>query len=146
MPARPDSTFTQLELADAIRLVAGKLSRRLRQQALGDLTLSQRSVLVTLESSGPLRMGELAGIENVRPPSITGIVGRLEARHLVTRIPDPDDARSTVVQITAEAVAILNVTRRERSAFLADRISRLTDSEIDTLAAGVRLLDRMIDR
>lgn len=136
---------SQNELADAIRLVTGRISRRLRQQSLGDLTLSQRSVLVTLERHGVMRMGELARIENVSPPSITGIVGRLEAKGLVNRVADPQDARSTRVEITSDAVDRLETTRRERSAFLADRIRRLSESELASLAAGIEILDRIVD-
>jgi len=145
MNVKPGLTRVQFELADSLRLVVGRLARRLRQQSLGGLTLSQRSVLVTLETSGPLRMGELARLENVSPPSITGIVGRLEMRGLVTRVPDPEDARSTMVVIAPEAVEGLVESRRLRSAYLAERIGRLSDQDRETLAAGVEILNRITD-
>ncbi len=143
MLGEPTPTKAHFELADGLRLVVGRLARRLRQLSLGGLTLSQRSVLVTLETSGPLRMGELARIENVSPPSITGIVGRLETRGLVNRIPDPEDARSTMVEIAPEAVEGLVESRRLRSEYLAQRIALLGDDEQEALEAGLRILDRM---
>lgn len=110
---------------------------------MGDLTPSQRSVLATLDRQGPLRMGELASIERVSRPSITGIIGRLEGRGLVTREASPEDARSTVVQLTAPAREILTTTHQRRSAFLANRLTLLSDDEVGTLTKAALLLDRI---
>jgi len=138
-------TRGNLETADALRLVVGRLARRLRQHSVGGLTLSQRSALVTLERSGPLRMGDLAAIENVSKPSMTGIVGRLEERGLVRRVPDSEDRRSTRVGVTKTASALLAKSRRLRSAYLAERIGRLSPEERELLVSSVALLDRMIN-
>jgi DNA-binding MarR family transcriptional regulator len=137
--------MTEMELADELRLVIGRLARRLRQHAVGGLTPSQRSVLATLHQSGVLRMGDLARIEDVSPPSITGIVGRLEEKGMVTRIPDPDDARSTMVQISDEATRLLEESRKARSTYLATQLSSLDANERARLETAVRILDRMID-
>lgn len=131
-------------LADALRLVTGRLARRLRQQSLGHLTPSQRSVLASLDQRGPLRMGELARIENITPPSLTGIVARLADRGLVTRTDDPGDARSTVVAITDDGLADLGASRREKTAFLATRIARLDEEERRLLWRAVAVLDRLV--
>lgn len=137
--------MTEMELADELRLVIGRLARRLRQHAVGGLTPSQRSVLATLNQSGVLRMGDLARIEDVSPPSITGIIGRLEEKGMVTRIPDPDDARSTMVQISDEATRLLEESRKARSTYLATQLSSLDADERARLETAVRILDRMID-
>jgi DNA-binding MarR family transcriptional regulator len=88
-------------------------------------------------------MGELASIERVSRPSITGIVGRLEGRGLVTRERSPEDARSTVVRLTAPAREILTTTNQRRSAFLANRLTLLSDEEIGTLTKAAVLFDRI---
>jgi DNA-binding MarR family transcriptional regulator len=131
-------------VADDLRLALGRLGRRLRQQSLGDMTPSQRSVLTSLDRYGPTRMGELARIENISPPSLSGIVGRLEDRGLVMRSDDPDDARSTLVEVTPEATAALARARRERTAFLVRGLATLTDDERELLARAVPLLDRLV--
>lgn len=132
------------DLAERLRLIIGRLARRLRQQALGDLTPSQRSVLASLHRHGPLRMGELARIENITPPSLTGIVGRLEEKELVERADDPSDARSTVVTATEEAIRRLDRARREKTALLATRLTRLSHQERDLLERAIALLDRIV--
>jgi DNA-binding MarR family transcriptional regulator len=135
---------SEQDLADDLRLALGRLARRLRQQSLGDMTPSQRSVLTSLDRHGPTRMGELARIENISPPSLTGIVGRLEDRGLVTRSDDPDDARSTLVEATPKASAALAEARRQRTAFLVRGLATLTDEERKVLARVVPLLDRLV--
>lgn len=88
-------------------------------------------------------MGELAAIEKISAPSVTGIVGRLEERGLVERQPDPDDARSTVVHPTETATTILATARQLRTAFLTTRLAGMEDSEINTLVQAIALLDRI---
>jgi len=132
------------ELADGLRLTIGRLARRLRQQSLGNMTPSQRSVLASLDRSGPIRIGELARIENISPPSLSGIVGRLEDRGLVTRSEDPHDARSTIVEATPEAIAALGRARQERTAFLVQAIARLDDAQRAALVDAVPVLDRLV--
>jgi DNA-binding MarR family transcriptional regulator len=133
------------DIASSLRLTVGRLSRRLRQESLGDLTPSQRSVLFTLDREGPLRMGQLADLERITPPSLTGIVSRLEQRGLVAREPNPEDARSTVVCATDAAHDLLVATRRLRTAFLATRLARMTTAEVETLSRAVDLLDRITE-
>lgn len=139
-----DLPRTTADIADGLRLVIGRLARRLRQQALGDMTPSQRSVLASLGRHGPMRMGELAAIEGISAPSLTGIIGRLEDRGFVRRQDDPNDARSTIAAATDPGLGALEEARRERTAFLVRRMARLDESERETLARAVVLLDRIV--
>ncbi|MFZ0493135.1 MAG: MarR family transcriptional regulator [Acidimicrobiia bacterium] len=135
----------QQQTAVALRLSVGRLARRLRQESPGDLTPSQRSALATLDREGALRMSDLAAIERVSPPSMTGIVGRLEERGLVTREANPNDARSTVVSITQRALDLLVAIRALRTAFLTTRLSTMTDDELLTLTRAIDLLNRITE-
>lgn len=138
--------YDRQALAVTLRLSVGRLARRLRQESLGDLTPSQRSALASLDREGPLRMSDLAAIERVTAPSMTGIVGRLEQRGLVDREINPDDARSTVVAITSAARDLLAAIRAKRTAFLAERLAILSDEEISTLSRAVELLERITEQ
>ncbi len=133
-----------VDLADALRLMIGRLARRLRQQSLGDMTPSQRSVLASLDRHGPLRMGELARLENISPPSLSGIVGRLEERGFVARSGDPADARSILVDATPAAIDALAEARRERTAFLLRGLQSLELEDRQILQRSVMLLDRIV--
>src|SRR5437588_10405256 len=86
-PARPADAAI-LPLAGALRLVVMRLARRLRQQADAGISLSMLSALATIERHGPMTLSELAGHERVQPPTITTVLGRLEAAGLAARDTD----------------------------------------------------------
>lgn len=90
-------------------------------------------------------MGQLARIENIAPPTITGIVARLEEKGLVHRGPDPEDARSTRVAVSEAGLDAVGAIRRERTAFLVERIGQLDPDERETLRAATRVLAGMVE-
>ncbi|MEX0796001.1 MAG: MarR family transcriptional regulator [Acidimicrobiia bacterium] len=135
--------LTSSALAERLRVAAGRLARRLRQQTLGDLTPSQSSVLATLDRRGPMSMGRLAEIEVISRPSTTGIVSRLVDRGLVVRADNPEDGRSAIVAISSEGSKLLQHRRRERDAFLARAVESLSDDERLVLARAAELIERI---
>ncbi|MPZ53802.1 MAG: MarR family transcriptional regulator [Acidimicrobiia bacterium] len=138
-------TIDQTELADRLRLAVGRLARRLRQQSLGDITPSQRSVLHTLDRYGEMTMSELANIEAVSRPSVTGIVSRLTDRNLVAQRPHDDDGRSSVVDLTSTGSDFLETGRKERTAYLSGKMADLSTQELEILDNAASILDRMVD-
>jgi DNA-binding MarR family transcriptional regulator len=132
-------------LADHLRLSVGRLARRLRQQSLGGLTPSQRSVLSTLSRHGPVPMSRLAELESISRPAATRITDRLEEKRLVERRPHPDDRRSAMVEITQGGVSLLEEGRRERTAFLARRLAGLPVEERRKLAEAIEVLDALVE-
>ena len=88
-------------LAAELHALAGKLKRRLREQAsAGDLTPSQTAVLVHLDRDGPTTVTALARSEGVRSQSMGATIAVLEAAGLVTGSPDPKDGRQTILSLT----------------------------------------------
>ena len=145
-PSAPDEATA--ELAARLRLAVARVNRRSRQAGLSngdDLTASRLAALATVEKHGPLTLGELAAMEQVQPPSMTRIVARLEEQGFVTREVDPSDRRIARVAITAEGTTVLAVNRTRRTAFLAQRVERFTDTERAQLAAAIPLLERLLE-
>lgn len=112
---------------------------------MGGLTPSQRSVLDTLHRHGPMTMSELADHERISRPSATGIVGRLTERGLLQRSPAREDGRSTVVSLSPEAIALIDRTGRERTAFLAEALARLAPEDLATLDRTIEIFADMLD-
>ena len=131
----------EAETAARLRLVVARLARQLRQHAAGGLTPSQTSALFTIDHAGPLRLGELAVLEGVAPPTITRVVGALVEGGLVERSGDPDDARSARVAVTEAGHGTVMDIRAERTALLAQRLGRLTAEQRKKLPTAVRLLE-----
>jgi DNA-binding MarR family transcriptional regulator len=135
----------EIELAARLRLVIGRLHRRFSRRAVGGLTPSQLSVLVTVEQHGPLRLGDLATREVITPPTVTRLVASLQDRSLVNRVTDPEDGRAALIEMSESGAELLEEIRRERTAFIAQRLGRLDPDERAHVAGAVSLLEQLID-
>jgi DNA-binding MarR family transcriptional regulator len=132
------------ELASSMRVSVMRLSRRLRvERADHGLTLTQISVLATLDRHGPLTPRELAQHERVQPPSMTRTLAGLEERALIVRTPHASDGRQHLISLAAPAAALLREDRRRRDAWLAQRLAELTQAERDVLRAAAPIIDRI---
>ena len=129
-------------LAHELRPAVMKLGRRLRQlrdESL-DLGSNQLSAMAVLLNCGDLPMGELAAQEKVRPPSMTRIVNSLQERGYVTRRPDDQDRRQSVVSLTPAGRSVVLDNRRRRDEWLTLRVAQLSPDEQDLLRAAVPVL------
>lgn len=143
--ARVDAHDTA-ELAGEIKLLVGRLARRLRQEGTAGLTPSQLSVLASVDRLGPLQLGDLARVESVAPPTLTRSIAGLEEQGLVRRRSDPDDGRAVLVQVTGAGRSALRELRRARVAFLAERLAMLSDADRVMVARAVGLLAEIVGR
>jgi DNA-binding MarR family transcriptional regulator len=134
---------TAASLGSQLRLAVLRLSRRLRQQTVGEITPSQMSALSVVANHGELSLGELATIERIAPPSMTRIAARLEERGLLERHVDAADRRIARVAVSPAGEAILAETRSRHDAFLAARLRDFTPEERALLAKALPLLERL---
>src|SRR6187549_1627054 len=84
------------EVADHLHSSAIALLRALRRQDdKWGLSAPRLSALSVVVFAGPIKLGDLARAEQVRPPTMTKLVRALEAARLVTRKVDAQDGRVT---------------------------------------------------
>lgn len=149
MDAAPDHQEAQRAsvLAQDLRALMGKLKRRLRDQAhVGDLTPSQVSVLLRLETDGPATASRLARAEGMRPQSMAPVLGTLEGAGFVTGTPHPADGRQTLFALTEAFRTSVEEGRAARQDWLTRTLhARLSPQEQDEVAGAVALLKRLID-
>lgn len=132
-------------LAADLRAAILRTARRLRAQRAADVTDAQYSVLAVLAASGPMGAGDLAGHECVQPPTLTRTLAPLVDAGLVTRTPDLADRRQIRLALTAAGDAVVGRTRRQRDAWLAERLDALTEAERADLARAATLLRRLVE-
>ena len=130
-------------LASRLRLSVARLHRRLRQSADPGLTISQLSALASIERDGPLTLGDLARVEQVQPPTITALTGKLETAGLVQRTIDDVDRRIHRVAITAQGARLLERHRKRKNAYLERRLRLLTADERATLAHAAQIMESL---
>jgi len=134
-------------LAAELRMLVAKLNRRLREQShAGDLTGSQKTVLLHLEREGPATVTTLARTMGVRPQSMGATVAALQGAGLVSGAPDPADGRQTIWSITPAFRKWLKDARAAREDWLFQVIqTRLAPREQEALAASIELLKRVAE-
>ncbi|RPD96078.1 MarR family transcriptional regulator [Candidatus Pantoea deserta] len=135
------------ESAATLRMLVGKLSRRLRESAPpGDLTWSQVSVLGYLVRDGAMTVTELAAAEGVRTQSMGATVASLLTAGMVQGEADPSDGRKTRYTATAAARALISANRALRDDWLVRAIdTRLSADEQQQLLSAIPLLQRLAD-
>lgn len=149
MSNRKSPTQTELAraLAAEIRAVYRKLKLRVREHGGGnDLTPSQASVLLRLETDGAATVSSLARAEGMRPQSMRAIVAPLQESGLIRGAPDPSDGRQTLMSLTPKCLKWLQEGRAARQDWLATIISqKLSVHEQEKLQAALELLSRLVE-
>jgi DNA-binding MarR family transcriptional regulator len=145
--SRTSQTPRLTALAGELRISLAKLIRRVREQAHpGDFTSAQKSVLLRLERDGPATVSALARAESVRPQSMRVTVAGLEAMGATGGEPDPSDGRQTLIVLTPAFRKTVRARRAAKEDWLFRALqAQLSPREHDTLAAAVKLLQRLAD-
>jgi DNA-binding MarR family transcriptional regulator len=132
-------------VADRLHSAAIHLLRRLRveDEALG-VSAPRLSALSVLVFSGPKRIGELARLEQVEPPTMTRLVDGLVRDGLAVREADPEDARAVRVRATGTGARTLRRGRERRVQTLKATLASLSPTELAALGEGVEVLERIL--
>ena len=102
------------------------------------------SALSVIVFAGPITLGELAGAEQVRPPTMTRIVNALEEQGLVRKSRDETDRRTVTLSATMKGKRLLVESRNRRIRPLADRMERLGGHELKMLQDAAVILQEIL--
>lgn len=135
-----------LELAHELRPVLLRLNRELRRETeqLG-VTSTQATLLRHVRASPGLGLGELAELEGISAPSLSGHVNRLEEAGLARRVRDPADRRRVGLELTAPGERLLRRVRARRTTWLAARLRSLDDRDLRAVARALPALQRLVE-
>jgi DNA-binding MarR family transcriptional regulator len=128
-------------LVRASKDVIGTIENDLKRA--GFPSLYWYDVLLELDGAqgGSLRPSELAKRTPFERHSITRLIDRMEKRHLVERVPCPEDARGTVIRITEKGRELRRAMWPVYSNTIKARFAdRLSEGDAEQLA---RLLQKL---
>ena len=133
--------------ADAVRLgdALARHTRATRRDLALPIGASSIAALVTVERSGPIRLGDLARHEGVTPATLSRIVSVLEDEGYAARSTDADDRRSSWLEITTAGRRLLDGVRRDRAEIVAARLERLTAEQRAALAAALEAFEALAE-
>jgi DNA-binding MarR family transcriptional regulator len=132
-------------LASELRPVLLHLARQLRRELepLG-ITGAQASLLAAIHARPGIGVRELALLEGASRPVITTSIDRLERAGLVRRRRCESDARRVEIEISEKGRQVLAAARSLRTAWLTERLGRLTPEERASVASAVEPLRRLL--
>ena len=145
MPALATAT-DPVTVANRLRPVLLKLNRHLRREihSLG-VTGGQASLLFTIQRQPGIGVRELAALEGMSAPGMSKYVGRLEAAGLIVREPSDEDRRRIGLRVSPEGERVLRSVKSRRTAWLAARLRKLSEAELETVDAAIESLQELID-
>jgi DNA-binding MarR family transcriptional regulator len=142
----PVVTIEPLAVANRLRPALLRLARELRREshALG-VTGGQVSLLFQISRNRGIGVRGLAALERMSPAAMSGYVDRLERAGLVAKTQDPHDRRRQGLSVTDEAERVLRSVKSRRTAWLAARLERLPQEEVEAIDAAVEPLLRLLE-
>jgi DNA-binding MarR family transcriptional regulator len=124
--------ITELDTPTRLRMVIGRLSRRLRTTAASrDAGLSPTaiSLLLTVARTGPVRLSELAEAEGINPTMLSRVVAGMVQDGLLERSSDEGDRRAAWVEVTGAGRKLAQRMRRERTSAVNEALEALSETE-----------------
>jgi DNA-binding MarR family transcriptional regulator len=133
------------KVAGELRPLLLRINRRLRREALPTgATVGQIALLVIIRDRPGIGVRELAALERMSAPAMSGYVDRLEAAGLVARTPVAGDRRRVGLELTGAGRKLVRSARAMRTEWLAARLRRLTDEQLAALEAALEPLSAIL--
>ncbi|MGX5681785.1 MarR family winged helix-turn-helix transcriptional regulator [Schumannella luteola] len=85
--------------------------------------------LYGIATLGPRRPSSLAAYLHVSAPTVSRLVEKLAAAGLVTRMPDPDDSRASLVALTPAGAEVTTELFRVGDALMGELLSNWSDDD-----------------
>ena len=108
---------------------------------LHGLTEQQWRVIRALDESGELEIGQIAERCSILSPSLTGVLGRMEAAGLISRVRSDADQRRVSIKLTPMSADIVRALRADIDAQYRVMERELGSEALQTIYA---MLDRLI--
>ena len=142
--ARPDFDVRTLQVTARLARIGPHLARR-QEAVFAQFGLSRGEVgmLSALRTAGPphqlspTRLGQGLMLSSA---GVTSRLDRLERRGFVQRLPDPDDRRGVIVELTYAGLQIVDAAVEANSVSDRQLLERFEPAELETLEGLLRKL------
>ena len=139
------SPIDTLETANRLRPALLRVARELRREteSLG-ITSRQATLLSLIREHPGLSLRELAALERISAPSLSGHVDRLEDAGLIARVRSGGDRRRVGLDLTTAGDRLLRKVRAQRTTWLAERLAALTPDEVEAIESAIEPLNALL--
>ncbi len=136
-----------LETANRLRPALLRLARELRREteSLG-ITSRQATLLSVIREHPGLSLRELAALERISAPSLSGHVDRLESAALIERVRSGSDHRRVGLELTPAGDRLLRKVRAQRTTWLAERLAELPPEQLEAIERAIEPLSALLTK
>ncbi len=145
-PSQAAELTDAISLSEDLRRVLHRLSRQLRREGQ-NLAISplHALLLAAIRENPGIGVSELARLERLRGPTISGHVKAMVSLGLIERgTPDPDDRRRVGLVVTPQGDAIIEGIKRSRTDWLARKLANLSPEARDTIRNAIGPLQDVV--
>lgn len=107
---------------------------------------SHMKVIFHLTMKGPCPVSRIANDLMISKPNMTPIIDNLIAEGYVHRYDDPNDRRIIIVELTEKSINLLSKKRDEMKILLTEKISALSEPDIEYLRSTLPVLTDIIKK
>ena len=138
-------TIDTLETANRLRPALLRLARELRREteSLG-ITSRQATLLSLIHEHPGLSLRELAALERISAPSLSGHVDRLERLQAIERVRSGGDRRRVGLELTTAGDRLLCRVRAQRTTWLAARLAELSPEQVEAVENAIEPLNALL--
>jgi DNA-binding MarR family transcriptional regulator len=137
---------TAKSLSEDLRFVLQRLIRQVRRESRDrGVSPCHLLLLAAIREKPGIGVVELAQLERLRGPTVSGHIKALEALGLVKRgPPDPNDRRHVGLVITKKGAAIIEAIKRSRSDWLAMKLAQLPPAARAAIRSAIAPLREIV--
>ncbi len=107
---------------------------------------SHMKVIFYLVNNGPSSVSKIANDLVISKPNMTPIIDNLITEGYAVRYDDPNDRRIIIIKTTEKAHDFLRQKRQETVEYLSDKLSTLSNEDIENLRSTLPTLSKIIGK
>lgn len=130
-------------LLESLPSLGRLIAVRMREAGDDEATVMQIGVLMHIKEQ-PITTSELAKHRKVSLQSASVLVQNMVERGWITRIPDANDRRQWLLEVTPEGEALAEAVHKQFLNLLAEILVDLTPEELDAAAVFLPALHRVV--
>lgn len=133
-------------IIDNIRRLYQVINERSREvERETGLTGPQAWAIKAIAQYAPVRVSDLAQKMYLQPPTIVGILDRLEAKGLVFRTRSTQDRRVVEIDLTQEGYQLVNLSPEATQHAIIKGLELLQDDKLMTINQGLEQLTQLLN-
>ncbi len=121
------------------------LATKMIEKTMGIPSNRWRILYLIITCEGPCTQKYLTNRIGVDPGAVTRLLKKIDKEGIISRSPDPDDNRVTIVSLTEKGRHEVERILKLREVFLAQMMNNCTNKELDVFLTVLKKMEANVD-